>query len=229
MRKEQIRWELYPSKYEASFLKWDVAYLEQVDQFKKRIAPAKTPEAVRDLGMKLRNERVSRGITLEDVCGWTRIPKKHLEAIESGALSELPGGIYVKSFVKQYADYISFDQAVVNRAFALSGEKAANVLDVFLPNVAAHAREARFDVNDHASRLPKFGEFLLYFFLSQAERVNVIGDLAEEYDSISAKFGVRAAKLYFYRQVSVSLSPFVGKFMLRLLATLIEAILLRRG
>lgn len=213
MRKEVDRWEPYPPKHEISRVKWDRGYLDLKNQFRQRIQPQNVPEAVRELGMKLRDVRLAQGMTIDDVAKETYIPKKYLEAIEQGDLRRVPSGIYVRNYIKLYAKVLSFDQTQVRTAFAATD----SVIDTFLPHVGSQAREASFARSKKDSRLPRLGEFLLYFFLSQAERINVVGDLEEEYDSIAAKFGERAARLYFYKQISVSLSPFITKFVLRIL------------
>jgi hypothetical protein len=64
--------------------------------------------------------------------------------------------------------------------------------------------------------LPRTGELLLYVFLTRAERVNVIGDLIEDYHEAIHKFGRRTATKCFYLQVFRSLWPFLRKFLLRI-------------
>ncbi len=51
----------------------------------------------------LRRARTQRGLTLDDVAARTRISQKHLEAIERGDRTAVPGGFFYKSFVRQYA------------------------------------------------------------------------------------------------------------------------------
>ena len=63
--------------------------------------------------------------------------------------------------------------------------------------------------------LPRTGELLLYVFLTRAERVNVIGDLLEDYHEAIQKFGRRAANRCFYIQVIRSLWPFLRNSLLR--------------
>jgi hypothetical protein len=81
--------------------------------------------------------------------------------------------------------------------------------------------------------LPRFGELLLFLFLTRAERVNVIGDLIEDYHEAIEKFGRRTAARCFYVQVFRSLWPFLRRFLfrmgiisfaLKLFAWLLEAI-----
>lgn len=63
--------------------------------------------------------------------------------------------------------------------------------------------------------LPPFGEFLLYLFLTRTGRVNVIGDLSEDYAEVSKKFGKKVAIRCFYFQVLRSLWPLLRRFLLR--------------
>lgn len=58
---------------------------------------------------------------------------------------------------------------------------------------------------------PVFGERILLLVLSKNERVNIPGDLEEEYRGIAAKHGARYAKLWYYKQVAASAWPLVRK------------------
>jgi hypothetical protein len=59
--------------------------------------------------------------------------------------------------------------------------------------------------------VPKFAEYLLYLFLSKKDREHLIGDLAEEYLEVRAKFGQRAANFWYYKQVISSIWPLSRK------------------
>jgi len=59
------------------------------------------------IGAALRRARDKRGLTLDDVAARTKINLKHLEAIESGDRSAIPGGFFYKSFARQYAAALS--------------------------------------------------------------------------------------------------------------------------
>jgi cytoskeleton protein RodZ len=62
-------------------------------------------------GEQLRAAREARGITLREISDHTRIPMRYLEAIENNDYKPLPGGIFNRSFIKKYANYIEFDEA----------------------------------------------------------------------------------------------------------------------
>jgi transcriptional regulator with XRE-family HTH domain len=57
-------------------------------------------------GSTLRNERESRGITLEAIAESTKIRRSLLLALESGDAAKLPRGIFQRGFVRAYAEAI---------------------------------------------------------------------------------------------------------------------------
>jgi hypothetical protein len=61
------------------------------------------------------------------------------------------------------------------------------------------------------SAAPRLGERILLLILTKEERINIPGDLEEEYRSIAAKHGARYAKLWYYKQVAASAWPMVRK------------------
>lgn len=62
-----------------------------------------------DLGQQLKEARLSRGLSLDDVQEMTKIRKRYLEAIESGDYKVLPGSFYVRAFIKTYAEAVGLD------------------------------------------------------------------------------------------------------------------------
>jgi len=61
------------------------------------------------LGAILRQARERQGLTLDEVARRTRIPKRHLEALERNSLAGLPPGMYQRAEVRAYADAIGLD------------------------------------------------------------------------------------------------------------------------
>ncbi|GJM80845.1 hypothetical protein HMSSN139_33410 [Paenibacillus sp. HMSSN-139] len=64
---------------------------------------------VSDLGQQLREARLARGLSLDDVQEMTKIRKRYLEAIEMGDYKVLPGSFYVRAFIKTYAEAVGLD------------------------------------------------------------------------------------------------------------------------
>ena len=61
------------------------------------------------LGDALRLQREAMGVTMEQATEDTRIRTKFLQAIESGDYQSLPGTVYTKGFLRNYADYLNLD------------------------------------------------------------------------------------------------------------------------
>lgn len=66
-----------------------------------------------ELGEMLKQARLKKDYTLEDIQQMTKIQKRYLEAIEQGNLDALPGHFYARAFVKSYAEAVGLDPEVV--------------------------------------------------------------------------------------------------------------------
>src|SRR5437870_13278711 len=61
------------------------------------------------LGEQLRAQRERKGITLEQAAGDTRIREKFLKALEDGDYQSLPGPVYTRGFLRNYAEYLDLE------------------------------------------------------------------------------------------------------------------------
>ncbi len=61
------------------------------------------------IGAKLRNERVGKGLAIDDISRDTRIASRFLEAIETDDYSSLPGLVFTRNFIRQYALTLQLD------------------------------------------------------------------------------------------------------------------------
>jgi cytoskeletal protein RodZ len=61
-------------------------------------------------GDTLRQEREFRGITLDAITKVTKISNRHLVALEQEHFEVLPGGVFNKSMVREYARVVGLDQ-----------------------------------------------------------------------------------------------------------------------
>jgi cytoskeleton protein RodZ len=61
------------------------------------------------LGETLRRERLKRNLDLDQVSRELKISPRFLEAIEEEQFDRLPGGVFAKSFVRQYARLLDLD------------------------------------------------------------------------------------------------------------------------
>jgi cytoskeletal protein RodZ len=62
------------------------------------------------IGDKLREERVNKGYTLEEVSKATKIRVSFLQAIEKGEYKKLPQGTYAHGFVRNYAIFLGLPE-----------------------------------------------------------------------------------------------------------------------
>lgn len=62
-----------------------------------------------EIGEILKEARIEKGYTLDDLQQTTKIQKRYLQAIEVGNTEILPGRFYARAFVKQYADIVGLD------------------------------------------------------------------------------------------------------------------------
>jgi len=79
--------------------------------------PSRNEESLfpRDAGERLRAARQAQGLSLADIAARTRVPIRHLEAIESGDYSEMPTPTYAIGFAKAYARAVGEDEVTIAR------------------------------------------------------------------------------------------------------------------
>jgi cytoskeleton protein RodZ len=68
-------------------------------------------------GERMQRERHKRGITLDAVSQTTKIGTHILEALEKDEFDKLPGGIFNKGFVREYARFLGMDEQKVLKEF----------------------------------------------------------------------------------------------------------------
>lgn len=64
---------------------------------------------VENFGSYLKHERELRGVPLEEIAGTTKIHIRFLKALEENSFDELPGEVFVKGFIRSYANTIGSD------------------------------------------------------------------------------------------------------------------------
>ena len=95
-------------------------YFKSVNWFrnKPKINPEKErQEKITDIGSKLRQERLEQGISLDELAQTTRIQIRLLKAIEEGNLQILPEPIYIREFLKQFANALGLNGTEIASQF----------------------------------------------------------------------------------------------------------------
>ncbi|MGP4080155.1 helix-turn-helix domain-containing protein [Pseudalkalibacillus sp. R45] len=62
-----------------------------------------------ELGQRLKEARLEKQLSYEELQDKTKIQKRYLQAIEEGKYSVLPGAFYARAFIKNYAEAVGLD------------------------------------------------------------------------------------------------------------------------
>jgi cytoskeleton protein RodZ len=93
------------------------------------------------VGEALRRERLRKDLSLEQISRETKISTRLLEAIEDDRFDLLPGGVFAKSFVRQYARFLGLDE----EEMAAEMDRVVNVVGD-LPSFTGTPHEPVFKV-----------------------------------------------------------------------------------
>lgn len=92
------------------------------------------------VGEILRRTRVHYGQSLPQVEGFLRIRASHLEALEQGDLSQLPGRVYAIGFVRSYSEYLGLDGDKMVHLFKQQHGGKAKKPDLSFPVPASESK-----------------------------------------------------------------------------------------
>lgn len=79
-----------------------------------------------NLGQILRDKREEQGITLKDAETALSIRVKYLEALEFGNYTVIPGEVYVKGFLRNYAGYLGLNAEEMLQLYKKARQPSAN-------------------------------------------------------------------------------------------------------
>ncbi|MCX8029419.1 MAG: helix-turn-helix domain-containing protein [Brevinematales bacterium] len=69
------------------------------------------------VGKYLKDLRLTRSISIEEVVRNTNIPRKYIEGIEKDNFSDFPGEVYIKGYIKSYASFLGGDPEYALRLY----------------------------------------------------------------------------------------------------------------
>ena len=94
---------------------------------------------VENFGSYLKHERELRGVPLEEISGATKIHIRFLQALEDNQFDELPGEVFIKGYIRSYANIIGSDvEEMLNIYEESVGNKTKNISEsVPLSNISA--------------------------------------------------------------------------------------------
>lgn len=84
-----------------------------------------------EIGNTLREARVRRNLTLQQVEEDTKIRVKYVQAMENEDFDVMPGATYVKGFLRTYSEYLSLDPDVMIDEYRSRGVKTGEIQEPF--------------------------------------------------------------------------------------------------
>jgi cytoskeletal protein RodZ len=72
---------------------------------------------VTELGNRLKEARLAKDLSLDDLQSMTKIQKRYLVGIEEGNYSSMPGNFYVRAFIKQYVEALQLNPDEIFEAY----------------------------------------------------------------------------------------------------------------
>jgi cytoskeleton protein RodZ len=88
----------------------------------------------------LKRKRLDRGFDLADVARETRIPLRHLNALEAGDFAHLPASAYSIGFARTYARYLGLDPDVTALQFKTEAPQLESQGVVTMPDIYHESR-----------------------------------------------------------------------------------------
>ncbi|VVT22159.1 Cytoskeletal protein RodZ [Sphingomonas sp. EC-HK361] len=85
------------------------------------------------VGARLRAKREALGLSLPEVAARTRVPLRHLEAIEASDYSQLPSPTYAVGFVRAYARAVGGDEVALARDVRIEAGQAVRATPKYEP------------------------------------------------------------------------------------------------
>ena len=92
------------------------------------------------LGIRLRELREAKGVSLDDIARSTRVGRRHLEALETDSWGELPAPVFVKGFIRAYCESLD---ASPDEALELYREASGEPVKPERVQPASHAPPSR--------------------------------------------------------------------------------------
>ena len=121
------------------------------------------------IGEILRKEREKQRMTIQDIEDGTSIRAAYIEAIESGDYDKMPGRVYAKGFVKNYANFLNLNGEEIVKQFMAEVSPPAPVVEQAqqTQNAAVEEPKGKSTFSINGKRIPAVEEgFNIGNFLS---------------------------------------------------------------
>ncbi|MBM0740634.1 helix-turn-helix domain-containing protein [Phormidium sp. CLA17] len=96
-------------------------------------------DQLKEIAEYLYQQRQHQEISLEKIAKQTYIPQRILQALESAQLDILPEPVYIKGFIRRYADALGLDGVMISDAFDVEPASLAHTAPEMQPEPAVSA------------------------------------------------------------------------------------------
>lgn len=72
-----------------------------------------------EIGSHLRNLRAKKGLSLEEIATKTMVQQRFLDAIEKGEIEQLPEPLYIRGFIRRFAEALGIEGTPLSESFPL--------------------------------------------------------------------------------------------------------------
>jgi transcriptional regulator with XRE-family HTH domain len=79
-----------------------------------------------EIGTFLRNLRAKKGMSLEEISTKTMVQQRFLDAIEKGEYEQLPEPLYIRGFIRRFAEALGIDGIPISESFPLGNMQAGS-------------------------------------------------------------------------------------------------------
>lgn len=84
-----------------------------------------------EIGTFLRNLRTKKGMSLEEISTKTMVQQRFLDAIEKGEYEQLPEPLYIRGFIRRFAEAMGIDGIPISESFPLGNFQAGSANSKF--------------------------------------------------------------------------------------------------
>ena len=118
---------------------------------------------VTELGARLKEARLQKGYSLDDLQDITKIQKRYLVGIEEGNYASMPGSFYVRAFIKQYAEAVGLNPNEILQQYQQE-IPTSQVADVSQSFAQSHNRRKLVNTNSSSRMMEAAPKFIVGLF-----------------------------------------------------------------
>lgn len=96
----------------------------------------------------LRDARIAKNLSLEDIANATKIPRTSLAHLEAGRYEALPAAVFVRGFIRSYARVVNLDANTLIRLFEVTGRPSEPVPDESIRGLGTRNPDGSKNVDD---------------------------------------------------------------------------------